>query len=45
MLLDINDEITNILLIDFGLLTADNANKMKELQDKKGNLLAHEVTT
>ena len=45
MLLNINEEITNILLMDFGILTAVNASRMKELQDKKGNLLAHEVTT
>ena len=34
-IMDINDEISNMLLMDSRILTADNANKMKELQDKK----------
>ena len=44
LIMDINDEISNMLLMDSRLLIADNANKMKELQDKKGNFLAHEIT-
>ena len=45
MLLDINEEITNILLMDSGILTVVIASRLKDLQEKKGNLLAHEVTT
>ena len=45
MLLDINEEITNIILMDSGILTVVNASRHKYLQDKKRNLMAHEVTT
>ena len=31
LMFDINDEISNILLMDSGLLTADNANRLKDL--------------
>ena len=42
LLMDINEEIINILLMDSGILIVVNASRMKEIQDKKGNLLAHE---
>ena len=45
MLLDLNEEITHILLKDSGILSAVDASRLKELHDKKGNILAHEVTT
>ena len=45
LILDINDEISNILLMDSGLLTAAYVDKLKGLQDRKGKFWAHEVTT
>ena len=44
-ILEINEEISNILLEDSGLMTATNADKLKCLQVRKGNYWAHEVTT
>ena len=43
--MDINDEISHILQVDSGLLTATNAEKLKDLQVRKGKYWAHEVTT
>ena len=45
LLLDLNEEITHILLKDFRILSAIDVSRLKDLHDKKGNILAHEVTT
>ena len=45
MLLDLNEEITHLLTKEFGILSTVEASRLKELHDKKGNILAHEVTT
>ena len=45
MILDINDEIFDILQKDSGLLSAENSDRLKTLQDRKGKYWAHEITT
>ena len=44
-ILEINEEISNILHEDSGLVTASNVDKLKCLQVRKGKYWAHEVTT
>ena len=43
--MDINDDISDILQMDSGLLTIENVDKLKGLQDRKGMYWDHEVTT
>ena len=45
MLLDLNEEITHILLKDSKILSIADASRLKDLHDKKGSFLAHEITT
>ena len=43
--MDFNEEITHILLKEYNIMSAGDASRLEELLDKKGNILAHEVTT
>ena len=45
MILEINDEISNILQKDSDLLSSVNSDKLKILQDRKGKYWAHEITS
>ena len=45
LLLDINTEISALLQLDFGLLSATDTDKLRALKSKKENLIIHEVIT
>ena len=45
LILDINAEISAILIMEFGMLSTTNADRLRVLNVKKYNYLAHEVTT
>ena len=45
MILDLKYEIDDILQKDFGLLSAENSERLKTLQERKGKYWAHEITS
>ena len=45
LIMDINVEISTILLTNSGLLLATNVGRLRVLKVKKGKYLTHEVTT
>lgn len=43
--MDINTEISALLQLDFGLLSATDTDRLRALKSKKENLIIHEVIT
>ena len=45
MIIEINEEISSLLLLDFGILSTENSRKLRILLDRQEKFWAHEVTT
>ena len=45
MIIEINEEISSLLLLDSGILSIENSRKLRILLDRQEKFWAHEVTT